>query len=100
MKTTTQRNGKAGSAPVTLLRRFFHSIGKGWQGVIIGNPETGADERGADSVQRMVRPLCQTHPDVNYKTAWGCPECVRELRAENANLRDALERIVKLAANE
>jgi hypothetical protein len=60
------------------------------------NPtEQRADKRGADSVQRMVRPLCQTHPDLNYKTAWGCPECVRELRAENANLRDALGRIIR-----
>lgn len=26
------------------------------------------------------RRLCSTHPDVNYNTAWGCPECVREMR--------------------
>lgn len=28
----------------------------------------------------MSRQLCKSHPDVDYKTAWGCPECVRELR--------------------
>lgn len=32
------------------------------------------------------RQLCPNHPDVNYKTAWGCPECVREMR-------DGLERL-------
>lgn len=38
-----------------------------------------------------VRSLCQTHPEVNYKTAWGCPECVRELRQQRAALVAALK---------
>ena len=33
--------------------------------------------------------LCKTHPGVDYKTSWGCPECVRDLRADNARLRAA-----------
>jgi hypothetical protein len=34
----------------------------------------------AASTGSAFRVLCATHPDVNYKTAWGCPECVREMR--------------------
>ena len=26
------------------------------------------------------RRLCKTHRDVNYQTAWGCPDCLKELR--------------------
>ena len=69
MKTTTQRNGKAGQpfAPVTLLGQFFHSIGKEngqveWQGVVIGNPEPGwyllqlfEWLMGEPNVRRLVR---------------------------------------------
>ena len=36
---------------------------------------------------------CRTHGRAQEHTAWGCPECVDELRAENAALR---ERIAKL----
>jgi len=28
----------------------------------------------------MSRQLCPHHPTVDYKTAWGCPECLTELR--------------------
>ena len=28
----------------------------------------------------MSRSLCKLHPDVDYKTAWGCPDCLAELR--------------------
>lgn len=28
----------------------------------------------------MSRQLCRSHPNVDYKTAWGCPECVSESR--------------------
>ena len=45
-----------------------------------------ACEKGAG----ISRTLCQSHPAVDYKTAWGCPECVRELRVENTLLREAL----------
>ena len=34
--------------------------------------------------------LCETHPHVDYKTAWGCPECVREMRDELTFLRSQL----------
>lgn len=27
-----------------------------------------------------ARHLCQHHPDVDYRHAWGCPDCLRELR--------------------
>ena len=37
-----------------------------------------------------ARQLCKTHPGVDYKVAWGCPLCVRDLRADNARLRAAL----------
>lgn len=37
------------------------------------------------------RQLCPTHPDVNYKTAWGCPECVREMRSELVQLKAELK---------
>jgi hypothetical protein len=33
------------------------------------------------------RQLCQSHPGVDYRTAWGCPECVAELRAQLATER-------------
>lgn len=39
-----------------------------------------------------VRPLCATHPLVNYKTAWGCPECVAELRKEKQKLTLEVEK--------
>lgn len=32
----------------------------------------------------MSRQLCPYHPDVDYQHAWGCPDCVRELRAKLA----------------
>ena len=41
----------------------------------------------------LRRTLCQTHPDVDYTTAWGCPECVREMRAEIARLRTVFDRL-------
>lgn len=34
----------------------------------------------AEAQSDTVRQLCPTHPEVNYKTAWGCPDCVKELR--------------------
>lgn len=37
----------------------------------------------------MSRQLCPHHPDVDYRHAWGCPDCVRELRAK----LDAAERV-------
>lgn len=40
------------------------------------------------------RSLCQTHPGVDYKHAWGCPECVRELRDRNAKLTEALKLVL------
>lgn len=39
-----------------------------------------------------ARQLCSHHPNVNYKTAWGCPDCVMELRI-------ALRESVKLQAH-
>ncbi len=41
-------------------------------------------------ISSNARQLCSDHPNVNYKTAWGCPECVRELRmalAESVKLQ-------------
>ena len=38
------------------------------------------------------RVLCSDHPNVNYKTAWGCPDCIMELRI-------ALRESVKLQAH-
>ena len=40
---------------------------------------------------------CDTHGPGNH-TAWGCPECVREMRGEIARLRAELE--VSLRQNE
>lgn len=45
----------------------------------------------------MSRQLCKTHPDVDYKTAWGCPDCVRELRYENKKMKEILDRIYRAA---
>lgn len=28
------------------------------------------------------RRLCPTHPDIDYRHEWGCPQCVTELRDE------------------
>ena len=39
------------------------------------------------------RRLCQTHTTVDYRHAWGCPDCLVNLRARNAALVKALERI-------
>lgn len=36
---------------------------------------------------------CDTHGPGNH-TAWGCPECVRELRVEIKALRHALARLI------
>ena len=38
-----------------------------------------------------IRRLCKHHPGVDYRHAWGCPDCLKELRAENAKLADALD---------
>lgn len=37
---------------------------------------------------------CKTHGDAMPKNAWGCPECVKELRSENARLRLAIEKTI------
>lgn len=29
---------------------------------------------------------CETHPDVNSDTMWGCPDCLFFLRIENGRL--------------
>lgn len=39
------------------------------------------------------RRLCQTHPQVNYKKEWGCPECVRVLRKQKLIREEALREI-------
>lgn len=40
----------------------------------------------------MSRQLCPHHPDVDYQHAWGCPDCVRDLRAKlDASERAAAE---------
>lgn len=63
-----------------------------------------AAERLADSLRRRgvfvgtgtepSRVLCATHPDVDYRHAWGCPDCVRELRERNAKLTAACELVL------
>lgn len=40
----------------------------------------------------MSRQLCPHHPAVDHRLHWGCPECVIDLRAENARLRTAMEK--------
>ena len=53
-------------------------------------------------VQRQVRPVadaprwwhCDTHGPGNA-SAWGCPECVRDMRGEIARMRAALERVAR-----
>ncbi len=44
----------------------------------------------------MTRRLCKTHPDVDYKHEWGCPECVSELRKENAELQEKFGKIINI----
>jgi len=39
----------------------------------------------------MSRQLCNLHPNVDYKTAWGCPDCLVELRAELAHIDHVIE---------
>lgn len=34
---------------------------------------------------------CKTHGKIGGKHAWGCPECVVELRRENLRARDVVE---------
>ena len=36
------------------------------------------------------RRLCQTHRDVDYRHAWGCPDCLVDLRERNRALVEAL----------
>lgn len=38
------------------------------------------DELQAKREQEKSRKLCATHPDVDYRLAWGCPECLRKMR--------------------
>lgn len=38
---------------------------------------------------------CQTHPDVNGATMWGCPDCLARLRSENANIKAAVKIILQ-----
>lgn len=52
------------------------------------NGNTSAPATGSET----VRQLCPSHPNVDYRTAWGCPDCVRELRV-------ALEESVKLQSH-
>lgn len=33
-----------------------------------------------------MRILCEIHPEIDYKHHWGCPECLRELKAEKVEL--------------
>jgi hypothetical protein len=40
---------------------------------------------------------CATHGDAMPANAWGCPECVREMRVEIGQLRHALAQSGKLA---
>ena len=44
-------------------------------------------QRQGPANPRGYRRLCQTHPDVDYRTQWGCPECVAELREALQRLR-------------
>jgi hypothetical protein len=37
----------------------------------------------------MSRQLCKHHPDVDYKIAWGCPDCIVELRKQSNKLAAA-----------
>ena len=36
---------------------------------------------------------CKTHGDAMPQNAWGCPECVREMRTEIERLRAEIERL-------
>lgn len=38
-----------------------------------------------------MRQLCQIHPNVDYRHAWGCPDCVVELRTALAETQQELE---------
>lgn len=49
----------------------------------------------AEAQPEPARQLCATHPEVNYKTAWGCPDCVKELREDVRRLRDAGEEALR-----
>ena len=43
------------------------------------NP-TGRISENKSSELENYRQLCKSHPNVNYKHAWGCPDCVAEMR--------------------
>lgn len=45
----------------------------------------------------MSRQLCKTHPNVDYRKAWGCPDCLAELRYENKKMKEILDRIYRSA---
>ena len=63
---------------------------------------TAAEVPGGTPVKRPVRPAaeaprwwhCDTHGP-GTRSAWGCPECVREMRGEIERLRGALDRIAR-----
>lgn len=61
---------------------------------------------GEAKIQGKGRSLCELHPDVDYRVAWGCPECVMELleerdalTQENQRLRDAIEPLLAEVKN-
>lgn len=45
----------------------------------------------------MSRQLCKLHPGVDYKKAWGCPDCLAELRFQNKKMNETLDKIYRAA---
>ncbi len=37
----------------------------------------------ASTCSAAARQLCPHHPNVNYKIAWGCPDCLAQLRDQS-----------------
>ena len=42
---------------------------------------------------RVAWQHCDKHGDIKADYSWGCPDCVDELRRENARLRECLKRL-------
>jgi hypothetical protein len=61
----------------------------------------GADEKIADLEEELAKckkrtawQHCDKHGEIDGNRAWGCPDCIDELRNSNKKIRDALLELI------